>query len=489
MLEFDLKKKYQVIFDKVPNRYRTSWRDLSILFIFFLSSTLYLSSCFVPPPAYAEIQTESSPPPLTLPQVIQRALNNNKTLLAAEYTLTGQQVNLDTAHSDFDVKLHPQALLGKDQDGEQLGAGVKISKQLPFGPAASISPRYGKLQDEYTGSVALALSIPLLRGYGEEIGLDNVYSNMYQLNFLKMQNKILQEDIVIQAIILVYDIINAKEQISIYENSINLLKNELVFVKAKEQVGVATPMDIYRISISIKESEDGLVQAKTNLTQKKDRLKVLISYPFDKDLHVQAPSVYDDIDISVEDSIAIALEKRMDIKIFELELEEMRRRIKVSEHNILPRLSLNVDYDNTSVDFFGNSILEGEERWGVRLEGDTDFYRTNEKAQLIKNNLELQRKKLSLQEKIEEVKETIKNQIVSLEKSKQRYSIRQQQKVQAEGKLALANVKFRFGMSDNFDVIQSENEVQNALLNLMNVRSEYTIGTYRLRQQIGTLLE
>lgn len=478
-----------VTIKKITNMLRISLTVPCVLLVVLPVSAFHFFFHCVAPPAHAEILSKVPPRSLTLSQVIQRALQSNKTLQGAEYTLSGQQVNLDTAESEFDVKLHPQALIGKDQDGEQLGAGAKVSKKLTYGPTASISPRYGKLQDEYTGSIALALSIPLLRGLGEEIGLDTVYSNIYQLNFLRLQRRILQEDIVLQAIILVYDIINAQDQIGIYENSIKILQNELIFVKAKEQVGVATPMDIYRISISIKESEDSLVQAKNTLTQKKDRLKVLISYPFERDIHVVAPLISDEVDIDIDESIITALDNRIDIKIFDLELEEMRRRIKISEHSILPRLRLNIAYDDTSVDFFGNSILEGEERWGVRLEGDTDLSRTNERAQLIKDNLELKRKKLSLQEKIEEVKATVKNQIVSLEKSKLRYSIRQQQKIQAEGKLALANVKFRFGMSNNFDVIQSENEVQNALINLMNVRSEYTIGTYRLRKQIGTLLE
>lgn len=440
-------------------------------------------------PAHAEAFDEALDHPITLSEIIQRALQHNKTLQGAEYSVTGQQVSLDTAQSEFDIKLHPQALAGTDQDGEQLGAGVHIEKKFTAGPIASLAPRYGKLQDEYTGSIALALSIPLLRGRGDEYVLDNFFSNRYQLDLFKLQKKGLEEDVVFQAIALVYDIINAQEQVKIYKNTINRHKNSLIFAKAKEQIGVASPMDVYRIAIAIKESEDNLIQSKNILAQNKDRLKVLISYPLANSINVTAPLIHEEMNIDTEQAYSIAMDKRIDIQMLKLELEETRRTIKISEHNLLPQLRLNIDYDNTAVDFFGNSILEGEERWGVRLEGDTDLSRDNEKADLIRNTLDLRRKNLVLQDRIENIKESIKSEIVSLEKSKLRYSIRQQQKVQAEGKLALANLKFRFGMSDNFEVIQSENELQNALLSLTSVRSEYIIGTYRLRQQLGTLLE
>ena len=43
-------------------------------------------------------------------------------------------------------------------------------------------------------------------------------------------------------------------------------------------------------------------------------------------------------------------------------------------------------------------------------------------------------------------------------------------------------------MAGNFDMIEAETEVHQARLNHLSAEIDYTIGTYRLRKIIGTLI-
>jgi len=44
-------------------------------------------------------------------------------------------------------------------------------------------------------------------------------------------------------------------------------------------------------------------------------------------------------------------------------------------------------------------------------------------------------------------------------------------------------------MADNFDVIESESELENAKVNLLSAGTEYIVGTYKLRSVLGTLIK
>ena len=76
-----------------------------------------------------------------------------------------------------------------------------------------------------------------------------------------------------------------------------------------------------------------------------------------------------------------------------------------------------------------------------------------------------------------------------LKEAENSITIRQEQIKTAEGKLALAKVKFSHTMADNFDVIESETELGDARVNLLSARTEYIVGTYKMRSVLGTLIQ
>jgi outer membrane protein TolC len=55
--------------------------------------------------------------------------------------------------------------------------------------------------------------------------------------------------------------------------------------------------------------------------------------------------------------------------------------------------------------------------------------------------------------------------------------------------MRLAEIKFSHGMGDNFDLIESETELQRAKTDLLSEKTSYIVGQYRLRAALGTLLK
>ena len=53
----------------------------------------------------------------------------------------------------------------------------------------------------------------------------------------------------------------------------------------------------------------------------------------------------------------------------------------------------------------------------------------------------------------------------------------------------MAQVKFKHGMANNFDLIEAEEQLRQAQTNMISVVIDYIVGSYSLRAAMGTLLE
>jgi outer membrane protein TolC len=96
---------------------------------------------------------------------------------------------------------------------------------------------------------------------------------------------------------------------------------------------------------------------------------------------------------------------------------------------------------------------------------------------------------LLLEEKREEIARQVRRQLDALKKHEEGIQIRKEQIDQAQGQLALAQIKFDHQMADNFDIIEAETELLTAKAALLSDETEYISGTYRLRAILGTLVE
>ncbi len=457
--------------------------------IFFLFITILLTSA----PLYSAPSKKDSEKKdhihISLKQAIDMALKSNRQLASFAYTVQGRQVALTREESEFDYKYFPVVETGVGWDGESVKLGLAVKKKFAAGSTATIIPTYGTRNDgRYTGMLSLALNIPLLKGRGRDVNLDNIYTSQYLLQQAENSQQEFREQIVMDTITAVYTIINKRELEKIYKNSIHSLKREVESARTKVKVGLAGPLDIYRAEIELKEAEDNQVFSDSELIKAKDHLKTILALPLQSSISVSAPGIVQEIDINIADAIKIAMTKRIELKQIELDLLETERRIKIARLNFRPQADISVRYDNSGLLPFSSEFDE-REYWSVRLVSSTDLARTQEKATLALRILELKRKKVSSQEKVEKIKEDIGNQFTTLSQAQKRLLIRKKQIFQAKQKLARSKMKFNHAMADNFDIISSETELQHARINLLGVETDYILGTYRLRKKIGTLLE
>ena len=436
---------------------------------------------------------KSVPMTLTLKQSVDLALLNNRNITSSKFSAESQQYSVTAAKSDFDVKVIPGVNAsfndGRFIGGRNIGAGVAIQKKLETGATVSLSPTVTVMDQQYWNNVRLTVEQPLFKGFGKDVNLDNVRSAEFSKETATRNIYQTKVNISLEMITTFYNAIIQREINNLYDIMVTRLRGHAAVAVAKGKVGLATPMETYRAEIQLKEAEDSATQASEAYRDALDRIKVILSMPLKTEIALATPVPPDYIPMELSTAIDTALKNRIEIEQARAEIQEAERRSLVMKQNTLPGVNLVMSVAQYDVaDTFGQAAALSQNRWDVALQGSTDLQRTAEKAAYQQSLLNVRMLRLDLDTRMEEIGKQVRKQWNAFKENENRIRIRKEQMQQAREKLALAEVKYAHGMTDNFDVIEAETELQRAKVMLLTAETDYAVGTYNMKAILGVLL-
>lgn len=434
---------------------------------------------------------------ITLDQAINIALGANRDIIFSANTVASSELSLVAAESEFGVKFVPTVgtsvlHAGTASDTEStVNVEGAVEKKFTFGPKGSMGPRVVRSDSgEYTTGIGVSLNIPLFKGFGREYNLNRVDTSNHSLRNSRRFYYLKRDRTVIDTVSAVYDIIKQEHLEKLYRTQVEMYMGHAKTAIIKEKAGLATSIDVYRAKISIKDAEDNLSRTQKSLADAKDRLKLILAIDLSMDVEVTAPVGYEQTELKQEQAVEIALANRVELRQAKDSMDEAIRKSRISKHNLWPDFNLIMDYERASTsEDFGQSMDFEENIWSVSLTGGSSWPRTAEKAAFSQSLINIKNERLKLELKRDEIQREVRGQLEVLKEAENSIKIRQEQIKTAEGKLALAKIKFRHAMADNFDVIESETELENAKVNLLSARTEYIVGTYKMRSALGTLIQ
>jgi outer membrane protein TolC len=439
--------------------------------------------------------SQAQPVVLTLSQAIERALQVNRDIQGSQLSVESRQESLTAAEASFEPKIYPSAsggVIGLDSQDEQwrVGAGVTLQQRVTSGIQGSISPRVDWIDREALSSVAFSLDFPLLRGLGRDVNLDSVYSSMHGIRSARHALFLTRTQTVVSTVAAVYDILRQEQLATLYSSQVQRLQGYAQTARIRERAGMDSAIDVYRAEIRIKDAESALTLAQEGVNAAQDRLKVLLAVALEQPIAVAAPIEFEPVTITAEQAVGIALERRVELIQAREDIAEAERKSAVARHNVLPELDLVVNYSRAELtDELATAFGNDEQVYSVNLVSRTDLTRSVEKSALRQSVIEARRTRLTLEQRQEEVKREVRQQLDALSQLERRMALSQEQIHQAQGKVALAEIKYRRGLGDNFDLIESETELQSARTGQLGLVSEYIVGVWRLRSVLGTLLD
>ena len=433
---------------------------------------------------------KESPLTLTLEKAISVALSGNRNLAATKNSFEQSKISLETAKSQFDVKISPLGDVGVYDGDTDISGGLSLRKKFKNGNVLAVSPEMGWDEEDYTSQVTFSLTAPLLKGGGSEKNMDPIYSSQYSLRRSERSLYLTKVNTVLNTVRGVYGIVELNKKAGLYRKQVGKMKQYARTAQSQEKVGLATPMDVYRAKIKLKDAEDSLTTTNKSLLDAEENLKRTLGINPALSLGVKASDSVPPINETLDTLVATAIERRIELDQAKDRMREVKRQSEIAEHNILPQLDLKLNYTRSGANQAIEDIAVMEEdNWRVSLLSTTELSRFSQKAAYRKSLLDIKNARLNYELTEDGIVSEVKKQYETLENNLERITIREEQIHQAEGKLDLAKIKFKNGMADNFDIIEAESEIIRAKTNLIAVKTDYIIGIYQMRAVIGTLIE
>ena len=478
---------------------------------------------------------------LSLRAFLELAMANNPDINLQKLAILEQQNNIERAYSPFDpnLTLSFNSNRSTTPSTDQLqGAAVRtrlnqsgrFSYSQTFDTGTNYTVGYvgGKASDNsaftnfnpsITQSLLFTLSQPLLRDRGRYVQRIPIMIAQSRLSQTEEQVREQVINLLFQAENDYWDAINAREDLRVQENNLNVSLAFLEQERLRLKLGAISPLDIYQPEQNYANAQVGVTRSFYLLEQAEDALRRWIGADLHPDFRsvpillteeVEPPAQTETLD--PEMTVAHALQKRP-------EVEQARRSLDIDDLNIRgatnemrPDLSLNANYSGQgrSGNFFprtGLGGMVGEVIPGGFPEAFEQLFRFNfptygfgvtlqlplrnrqAAADLANASIQKKRDLYSLRSIEQEVRLDVLQAIAGVEVSKAALEQASVARDFAQKRLEAEQKKYDLGVNTAFFVLQAQNDLLDAESQVLSQAIASRRSILTLLRSTGELLE
>jgi len=434
---------------------------------------------------------------LTLEGAIERALVCNRSLIISANNIENALLGIAISDTEFDYKFAPILRTGYgegklDGKGYKYGGGLDFSKKFFQGTSINIKPEVYSTDGQWCTDVNARLTVPVLRGYGSEVNLSKLRGMQYSYRTAMRNHSMNQVKVILQTIQAVYEVVKQRENYRISIESFERLTGLKDSAIVKERIGLADQTDVLRAEIEMKAAEVSMVAAEEKYREAEESLKLILAYPMDEEIEVDAPLEYHVYTFNLDEAVSVALERRIEIDQAVDKYDEAKRLCRVAKNKLWPDLNLVLNYVNSECDdSFTTSVVKCCQgtTWGVGVTSTGNMDYAANKLLVEQAGINVLNAQRSIDQTKDDVINEIKRQAIAMDKARQSIELRRQQIAKAKENLKLSEMKFNHGVINNLDVINPEKTIRSAEKDLLAAVVDHILAEYRLQAAMGLMVD
>lgn len=417
------------------------------------------------PAAPVEPQALAVPDSLTLDQALRFALENNFSIRQARERLKEQEGLI--------VEVRAEALPAVSAEGRY----NRDDKDLVTA---------GRGYQDWTIGVYVRQAI--YRGGGVRAALDAARTTR-EASVLELQGVV--DDVLLAVRTRFADVLLARERISVQEQSVALLQEQLQTVRNRFEAGSVSQFEVLTAEVALANVQPELINARNAYRIAIDELRSVIGYRSAAGTDLQKVPEFDGaleykpVSYDLAASIAAARERRPEL----LRLEQLRRAresaVTVARSGYLPRLSLVGGYEGRKL-ATSNAFDDTRDGWTAGVEGSwAIFDGARTRGQVAQARARLNQARLSVSEQLLDLEVEVRRALSSLQEAGELAEAAEKVVEQAAEALRLADVRFRNGAATQLDVLQARVALTEARLNKLEANYRHTVALATVRRAIG----
>ena len=301
-------------------------------------------------------------------------------------------------------------------------------------------------------------------------------NNASNLSFKKFEN-----DMMLNVVKVHLELFKANKIVELYENSLEIRKQQFLAVKNRFDLGEATRSDLLRAKASISGAEAQLKVGQANVKKFRERYKSLVgkasTSPLLPKITAKEPPV-------LADSIKVGLENDLALKILKLEEQALKEELNSTEKSRLPNLSFSGALAYGDSQSLGNNSSSGR----ISLTSTLTLYSGGQQKAQVKiasNKLAAKAIDIVVRKKLLERDVTTKwLELMALSSS----AIAKQEEANALNELYESIFEeWKLGGKTSLDTDQAYQNFLNSEVELVATTTDILIAKFDLLAEIGTL--
>ncbi len=444
---------------------------------------------------------------LSLREAILLALRYNPNIQNAELDRIIQRYQLRLAHNQFELQyaVAGSAVLVKsryENAGETTNANYlatpEFNLQTKLGTQISLNMANNVANyNSYTPVLNFSVTQPLLQGFGPTVNQANLLNaiDSEALNKLNVRqaitNQITEVIVAYRALILSgNNLENQRYQLAEARKSYEINEKKIEAGQLEPTANIQQAYQIESLNLMVEQAHNDFKVAAQELLQ---------AIGLDPQMRLAVPNnltVEKIIVPPLQPSIDLALKNNTQYLAQQMNLRAAERAYKVAKNQQLWQLDLGLGVQSGMVtEVEGNrrglqSIYNGRnltETAGLTLK--IPVRDLNRRSQLINAKVAVEKEKITLLAMKRALQTSITNLITSIQSQAKRYQLAQKQVKLAEQSYSLEKKKQQAGIATALDVSNTQNQLIQAQIGLMNAKIGYLNQLSDLERLLGTTLE
>jgi outer membrane protein TolC len=526
----------------VKKKFKVKSGLIYILFLFIFLSPIKITTTLIAS-AQEKDQSGLRPSPtrleLSLEDCLLKALRNNLSLKAEMITPQIADKNVTLATEKFMPSLNFNYNKQSTETAsysfldasdmvvtKQNDYTVQLTQNIPIGGTLTASlnsyvsdsnRNFQTINPRYGSTLRLNFSQSLLRDFGLKYGRRDIIIAGYSQEISEENFQKTLEETIYNVELAYWNLVYARENLKVRQQSLKLAQELLEKNKIEIEAGTLPPIELLTAESEVSTRQADILEAEALVKNYEDQLKMVINLGAEMEdakkvqiIPVDSPSV-EKREISYEEAMDIALQKRPDLEAIRTELKSREFNFSYAKNQLMPNLQFTLGYWSPGIS--GDQLLYKDDNpmsgviigkipgkksdalkdafnfkyknWSIGLVLTLPLSNVITRANYAQAKLNLEQSRLKLKNQQLQLDLEIANAVRAVETNYQRALAYRTARELAEQKLTAEEEKFKVGMSTNYLVLQYQRDLANAQTMELKALIDYNVSLANLDRVMG----
>jgi len=430
---------------------------------------------------------------LTLAEAVGQALVRNDRIASLRDDAKQSDLSLRLARNGFRPKLVPNILGSFGQsDVSNQTYRLDLTQRFSTGTEMRATVGTGTARNQigtfYNTDTTLALSQPLLRGFGRSVARRPLATAEVRRADAARQESIGAQHVAVDVARAYYQVVAQQGLAEVAQKSFERSQRLLEASQAKLEAGKVSQLDVFRAHQLVIQAEGQLLDAQAAVEDARDQLRYLMGRERDYDFQL-VPDIPKTADpISPEEAVTRALAGRAELQSAEDAVGDADGAASFARNQLLPQLDLNLALTRReTTDSFASSFRLDRFRFATFVAITMPVDRTPRTIEYHGALIERDRRRRDVRALRTRIADETRRAVRQQDRLVKALEVTEASVQFAEKELEVAELRYQRGLSNNLDVVNAEANLLATQSRRISTLADLAVARLSLRVDMGIL--